>query len=231
VSDTVEFVQPAFYPDLPFTALSGQGERGLRVRGGGTTPIDAVINLAARDASLVGVELPPLITGEVDEQLADTVVALIVRLLQRRAEIYEADTERPLEASMIGVVCAHVSQVNAIRERLPLELADVLVETSDRFQGLERTVMLVYHPLSGRADASVFHLDAGRLCVMASRHRVVCFLVSRAGVEDLLLRYAPSGDRVLGLDEDAEFSGWQAHLTIARRLRERERIVRLLRIA
>jgi len=230
VSDTVDFIQPAFYPELPFTALSAQGERGLRVRVGGAMPVDAAIDLAARGASLVEVELPGLITGEVDEQLADTVVTLIVRLLQRRAEVYDGDTERPIEAGMIGVVCAHVSQVNAIRERLPLELADVLVETADRFQGLERPVMLVHHPLSGRADASVFHLDAGRLCVMASRHRVVCFLVSRAGIEDLLLRYAPSGDRVLGLDEDAEFNGWHAHLTVARRLRERERVVRLARM-
>jgi hypothetical protein len=177
------------------------------------------------------VELPALITGELDERLAETVVTLIVRLLQRSAEIYDGDTERHLEASMIGVVCAHVSQVNAVRERLPAEAADVLVETSDRFQGLERPVMLVYHPLSGRADANAFHLDAGRLCVMASRHRVVCFLITRAGIEDMLLRYAPSGDRVLGLDEDAEFNGWQAHLSIARRLRERNRVVRLPRAA
>lgn len=231
VADTVDFVQPAFYPELPFTALSAPGERGLRVRVGGTTAIDAAIDSAARGASLVQVELPALITGEVDEELAAAVVALIVRLLQRRAEVYEGTKERPVTGDMIGVVCAHVSQVNAIRERLPLELADVLVETSDRFQGLERPVMLVHHPLSGRADASVFHLDAGRLCVMASRHRVVCFLVTRAGIEELLLRYAPSGDRVLGLDEDAEFNGWHAHLTIARRLRECDRIVRLARAA
>ncbi len=132
---------------------------------------------------------------------------------------------------MIVVAGAHVSQVNRIRERLPLDLSEVFVETSDRFQGLERPVMLIYLPLSGRADASVFHLDAGRLCVMASRHRIVCFLVCRAGIEDLLLRYAPSGDRVLGLDEDTEFNGWQAHLTIARRLRERDRIIRLPRAA
>lgn len=231
VPDTVEFIQPAFYPELPFTALSAAGERAVHVRVGGATPVDGAVDLAGRGASLVQVELPALITGEVDEHLADTVVALITRLLQRRVEVRDGDTEQPLEASMIGVVCAHVSQVNAIRERLPMEFSDVLVETSDRFQGLERPVMVVHHPLSGRSDASVFHLDAGRLCVMVSRHRVVCFLVTRAGIEDLLLRYAPSGDRVLGLDEDAEFNGWRAHLTIVRRLRELERVVRLPRMS
>jgi hypothetical protein len=231
VSDTVEFVQPAFYSELPFTALSARGERGLRVPVKGTLPIDAAINLAERGASLVGLELPALITGEVDEELAGTVVNLVARLLQRSTEIYDGETEQRLTAAMIGVTCAHVSQVNAIRERLPVDLSEVLVETSDRFQGLERPVMVVHHPLSGRIDASVFHLDAGRLCVMTSRHRVACFVVSRMGIEDLLLRYAPSGERVLGLDEDAEFSGWSAHLDIARRLRERGRVIHLPRTA
>ena len=229
VPDTVDFVQPAFYPELHFTALSAPGERALRVHVAGATPIDSAIDVAARGASLVQLELPSLTVGEVDEELADTLVALIVRLLRRRTVIREEGTERILEGGMIGVVCAHVSQVNAIRERLPAELGDVLVETSDRFQGLERVVMFVHHPLSGRADASVFHLDAGRLCVMTSRHRIACFVLTRAGIEDMLLRYAPSGDRALGLDEDAEFNGWSAHLGILRRLRERHRVVRLPR--
>jgi hypothetical protein len=100
-----------------------------------------------------------------------------------------------------------------------------LVETSDRFQGLERSVMLVYHPLAGRTDADAFHLDAGRLCVMLSRHRVACVIFARAGIEDLLLRYGPSGDRVLGSDSDAEFEGWRAHLEVQRRLRGLGRMV------
>jgi hypothetical protein len=62
-------------------------------------------------------------------------------------------------------------------------------------------------PLSGRADASEFHLDAGRPCVMLSRHRVACFVVTRGGLEDLLLRHAPAGERVLGVNEDREFEG------------------------
>jgi AAA domain-containing protein len=231
VPDTVDFIQPAFYPELAFTALSARGERGLRVPVRGAMPIDGAIDLAARGASLVALELPAIVTGEVDEELACAVVSLITRLLQRRTELYDGDTEQRITAAMIGVTCAHVSQVNAIRERLPADLSEVLVETSDRFQGLERPVMVIHHPLSGRVDATLFHLDAGRLCVMASRHRIACFVVSRRGVEDLLLRYAPSGERVLGLEEDSEFSGWSAHLFIARRLRERDRVIRLPRVA
>jgi hypothetical protein len=60
---------------------------------------------------------------------------------------------------------------------------------------------------------------------MLSRHRVTCFLVVRDGIEDLLLRYAPSGDRVLGIDGDPEFDGWQAHLSVLERLRRDGRVV------
>jgi hypothetical protein len=231
VADTVRFVQPAFYPELPFAALSDGSDRRLRPATAGTTPLDRIIDLAAQGASLVQVELPPRIAGEVDEELADTVVGFATRLLDRGARVRDDGREYPLTGAAIGVVCAHVSQVNAVRERLPQSLSDVLVETSDRFQGLERPIMLVHHPLSGRADASEFHLDAGRLCVMLSRHRVACFVVARGGLEELLLRYAPSGDRALGLGEDLEFNGWHAHLTITRGLRTADRVMRIARNA
>lgn len=229
VEDTVRFVQPAFYPDLPFTALSNSGGRRLRL----TTPVsgrasaDSALDLVVRGASLCMVELPAKITGEVDEEVAVTIVRMIERLFARRATVIEDSLARNLDPSMIGIVCAHVSQVNAIRERLPANLSDVFVETSDRFQGLERQLMFVHHPLSGRADASTFHLAAGRLCVMMSRHRVACWLVGRAGISDRLLRHAPSGDRTLGIEEDAEFEGWRAHLSILRKLADERRIISL----
>jgi hypothetical protein len=60
---------------------------------------------------------------------------------------------------------------------------------------------------------------------MLSRHRVACFVFTRAGVEDLLLRYAPSGDRALGLDADPEYEGWRAQLMVLQTLRKRGAIV------
>lgn len=227
VPDTVRFVQPAFYPQLEFTALSAPGERRLCVASGTGASLDAPIDLAADGASLLQVELPAEITGEVDDELAETIVSLIRRLMQRRAEIEELGASRRLLPSDIGVVCAHVAQTNAVRERLPRELAGVFVETADRFQGLERPIMLVYHPLSGRSDADTFHLDGGRMCVALSRHRVACFIVSRAGVRDMLLRYAPSGDRVLGIDEDREYEGWRAQVRIAEELQRAGRVLSL----
>jgi hypothetical protein len=225
VPDTVAFVRPAFYPDLPFTSLSAPGERGLATGVSGARPLDRPIDMAARGASLLQLELSSLVTGEVDEALADTIVALIGRLVQRRTVVREQGGERPLKGGMVGVVCAHVSQVNAVRERLPRSLSSVFVETADRFQGLERPVMVVHHPLSGRSDADQFHLDSGRMCVALSRHRVACFVVTRAGVAELLLRYGPTGDRVLGGDEDREYEGWRAQLSIAQALRREGRVV------
>ncbi|MCC6630134.1 MAG: ATP-binding protein [Chloroflexi bacterium] len=227
VADTVWVVQPAFYPELPFTALAAPGERGLVTRVAGATPLDRAIDLAERGASLVQVELPAQIMGEVDEAVADTIVGLIRRLADRGTRVRDDGAERPLDPGMVGVVCAHVAQVNAVRERLPRSFADVLVETADRFQGLERPVILDYHPLSGRADADEFHLDSGRMCVALSRHRVACFVVARAGIKELLLRHAPGGDRVLGSDEDREYEGWRAQVFVVQALRRQGRVVAL----
>lgn len=225
VPDTVELVQPAFYPTLPFRALSTSGERGLVTGVRGTTRLDRVIDLVERGASIVQLELPPEITGEVDEELSQVFIDVVQRLIQRQARLRDGGVEEALEPRMIGVVCAHVSQVNAVRERLPASCSEVLVETADRFQGLERSLMFVYHPLSGRTDGDQFHLDSGRMCVALSRHRIACVVVTRAGIEELLLRYAPSGDRVLGSDEDREYEGWRAQLFVTQELRRRGRVV------
>jgi hypothetical protein len=129
-----------------------------------------------------------------------------------------------LEPGRIGVVCSHVSQVNAVQERLPAHLSEITVETANRFQGLERHLIFVHHPLSGRTDASEFHLDAGRLCVMTSRHRVACVLVARAGIHECLMRHATSGDRVLRSPHDAEYEGWRAHLSLVETMRRERRV-------
>jgi len=103
-------------------------------------------------------------------------------------------------------------------------LSDVFVETANRFQGIERPFMFVHHPLSGRSDATAFHLDAGRLCVMLSRHRIGCWIFGRQGITEQLIRFAPAGDRALGIDEDPEYRGWRAHLTLLAALSRANRL-------
>jgi hypothetical protein len=211
-ADTVSIIQPAFYPDMPFRAMSR--DRSVRFEVAGIMPFDAALDGVAAGASIVMVELPPQITGEADGELAQELVGSIHRLLRRRAWMSDDGRVSQVTAADIGVVCAHVSQVNAVRERLGTDLADVFVETANRFQGIERPFMFVHHPLSGRADATAFHLDAGRLCVMLSRHRIGCWIFGRQGIAEQLIRFAPAGDRALGIDEDPEYQGWRAHLTL-----------------
>ncbi len=226
--DTVRFVQPAFYPDLPFQAFSKPGDRRLTAETGTGQGIDAVIDVALAGASIVSLELPEDITSQSDPVAADAIATLIIRLKERKGRVVEDGHERLLRPSDVGVVCAHVSQVTAVTERMPPELSDILVETADRYQGLERDVMVVHHPLSGRADASEFHMDVGRLCVMLTRHRVACFVVSRGGVEGVLQRYKPNADRVLNIEKDREFAGWRAHSQLLGALRAERRMIPVL---
>ncbi|MBR0863482.1 hypothetical protein JQ614_17225 [Bradyrhizobium diazoefficiens] len=210
--DTVRLIQPAFYPDMPFRAMSR--DRSVRFDVAGIMPFDAALDAAAAGASIVMVELPAQITGEADGDLAQELVASLARLLRRRAWMSDDGQVSEVTPDKIGVVCAHVSQVNAVRERLGRAMADVFVETANRFQGIERPFMFVHHPLSGRADATAFHLDAGRLCVMLSRHRIACWVFGRQGISQQLMRFSPLGDRALGIDHDPEYRGWRAHLTL-----------------
>jgi hypothetical protein len=207
---------------MPFVALCGSRVLSLSARG--LTPLDAALDVAAAGASITQVQLPAAIVGEVDDELAACMVTAIRRLIERGGMVSDDCAPRRITPEMIGVSCAHVSQVNAIRERLGSNFNSVFVETANRFQGLERQIMFVYHPLSGRADATEFHLDAGRLCVMLSRHRVACFVFARDGITRQLLRYAPTGDRVLGAMDDPEYRGWRAHLTLMEALTLRGRI-------
>ena len=210
VAGTVAVVQPAFYADLPFEALCGPGERGLALRGAGDPALD---RLAAGE-SLVWRGSPPGLPGVHDPELADTLVGLVAELFDRGAEVWDHEGRGPLRPEDVGVVCAQVAQVAAVRERLPAAWSRVLVETADRFQGLERRVMLVWHPLSGRADVSAFHLDSGRLCVMLSRHRIAAVVVGREGIDARLGRAVPQSDRALGVEGDPVYEGWRAHRTV-----------------
>lgn len=213
IQDTVGLIQPAFYPDMPFIAMDLA--RPLTFDTPGIAPMDTPLDAVAGGQSLVMVELPPMIAGEVDSDLAEAIVQTIGRVLARGARTHDDQGRAiPVTTEMIGVSCAHVAQVNAVRERLGPALAAVFVETANRFQGLERPLMFVQHPLSGRADATGFHLDAGRLCVLLSRHRVACWMFGREGVSRQLRRYAPTGDRSLGISDDPEFNGWRGNMTL-----------------
>ena len=96
-----------------------------------------------------------------------------------------------MTAADVAVVVPHVTQAAAIRALLS-EHPDVLVGTANSLQGLERPAVVVLHPLAGYRTAEPFNLDAGRACVMLSRHRAHMSVVIDSATASVLAHGAPS---------------------------------------
>jgi superfamily I DNA and/or RNA helicase len=111
-------------------------------------------------------------------------------------------------APRIVVGTAHRDQAQAVRAALrQAGVTGVTVDTANSLQGREFDVTIVWHPLSGRRDATAFHLESGRLCVLTTRHRHACVVVARAGIPELLDAH-PSTDPVY-LNAPVKFpDGW-----------------------
>lgn len=183
-------VQEAFYPFTPFQSGTGAAERNvvMRVPGLRPTPVDEVIAMAA-DTGWGFYELPHRNTLRTDEEAVAATADIAARLLQRGTETYceHARGGRLLTADRIAVGAAHRDQVAVLgREPRARAAADIRVDTANRLQGAEFDITVILHPLSGRIDATAFHLESGRLCVLASRHRHACIVVGRQGIPELL---------------------------------------------
>ncbi|MEW2158426.1 AAA domain-containing protein [Streptomyces sp. NPDC007189] len=215
-------VSDAFYPYTPFRSGTGHGDRRLAfaVPSDGSGP-DRVIDEAAESGWGL-LELPARHTPRTDPEAVRAVAAVVRRLLDRggAAVSERSDDPTPLTADRVAVGTAHRDQAAAIRAALAeLGVADVTVDTANRLQGREYDVTVVLHPLSGRPDATAFHLETGRLCVLASRHRHACIVVCRAGVGDLLDAY-PSTEPVQ-LGTLVKFpDGWEANHAVLAHLAE-----------
>ena len=106
---------------------------------------------------------------------------------------------RDLDPSDIGIVSTHRTMNTRLHHELPTALQHIVrVDTPERWQGLEKKVMIAIHPLSGVTDPSAFELETGRLCVMASRHQSGLILVSRDHVSDTLRRHIVSAEQPVG---------------------------------
>ncbi|WP_405092627.1 AAA family ATPase [Micromonospora sp. NBC_01392] len=208
-------VSAAFYPFTGFRAGTGPADRALTFTGAGPgDAYDASVELAAATGWALH-ELPARHTVRTDAEAATACAELALRVLARGAVAISeaAPGGAPVTADRIAVGAAHRDQVAAIRSRLGTAGAGVTVDTANRLQGREYDVTIVLHPLSGRRDATAFHLESGRLCVLASRHRHACVVVARAGIGELLDAY-PSTERV-HLDVPVKFpDGWEANQTV-----------------
>ncbi|MFE5945623.1 AAA domain-containing protein [Streptomyces sp. NPDC056480] len=215
-------VSDAFYPFTPFRSGTGHGDRRLSFSAvsDGSGP-DRVLDEAAESGWGL-LELPARHTPRTDPEAVGAVAVVVRRLLDRggAAVSERSETAVPLTPDRVAVGTAHRDQAAAIRAALAeLGVTGVTVDTANRLQGREYDVTVVLHPLSGRPDATAFHLETGRLCVLASRHRHACIVVCRAGVTDLLDAHPSTEPVQLGVAVSFP-DGWEANHAVLSHLAE-----------
>jgi len=207
-------VSSAFYPFASFDAGTQQSQRALQLGEGRICTDDQALDRAAADGWAY-VELPEKLTVRTDTEIASRLASLVQRLLDRGADVIDEldPAGRQLDPSDVAVVAAHNDQVHAVRYALTEYGVDpdtLVVSTANKVQGREYQIVLVWHPLAGRRDATAFHLESGRMCVMLSRHRQACIVVGRVGAHRLLAEF-PDADPIF-LDEPEKFpDGWEAN--------------------
>ncbi|MCM2392182.1 AAA domain-containing protein [Streptomyces albipurpureus] len=215
-------VSQAFYPYTPFRSGTGPEDRKLSfgVVGDGSAH-DRVIDEAAWSGWGL-LELPARHTPRTDPEAVRAVAQVVRRLLDRGgvATGTAGATPAPVTADRVAVGTAHRDQAAAVRAALAeLGVTDVTVDTANRLQGREFDVTVVLHPLSGRPDATAFHLETGRLCVLTSRHRHACIVVCRAGVAELLDEHPSTEPVQLGVTVKFP-DGWEANHAVLSHLAE-----------
>jgi hypothetical protein len=219
----------AFYPFTPFEAGSGPQDRAMKVSDTGSAPaggvaadgfrgfVDQAIDLAAETGWAL-FELPARHTVRTDTEALEACARLAARLVRREAVVFDPAYAggRTVTADRIAIGAAHRDQAAGIRAALDRHGADlnaVTVDTANRLQGREYDVCIVLHPLSGRRDATAFHLETGRLCVLLSRHRHACIVVARAGIPDLLDAHPHTDPVHIGVPVKFP-DGWEAHQAV-----------------
>ncbi|MGI5179500.1 AAA family ATPase [Dactylosporangium sp. CA-152071] len=223
-STAAPVVSEAFYPFTGFTSGTGPGDRSLTfaTHAFGSSPLDSTLAMAVSTGWALH-ELPARHSMRTDEEVARACAGTAMRLLERGAV---AVSEKSLDgaqvtAGRIAIGTAHRDQAAAVRQFLPSD-SGITVDTANRLQGREYDVTVVWHPLSGRRDATAFHLESGRLCVLTSRHRHACIVVARSGISELLDAH-PSTGRMY-LNEIVKFpDGWEANQAVMSHL-ERHRV-------
>ncbi|MFI1815143.1 AAA domain-containing protein [Streptomyces sp. NPDC020422] len=217
----VPLISEAFY-STPFRAGTAETDRTLTFTVTGMrTLTDKVIEHAARTGWAL-LELPARITHHLDSEAHHAILDIAERLMVRGTIATCEDNPQGhlLRPDDIAIGTVHRRQVQHIRllqARHYPRLHGITVDTANKLQGSERRITLVLHPLSGRRDASTFHLEAGRLCVLTSRHRHACIIVGRAGIGELLETH-PSNSPTYPGPATKVPDGWEAHHTVLEHL-------------
>jgi hypothetical protein len=210
-----------FYPvDHEFGAAIADGVRTMRLGratavGARERTLDEALALAAR-CGWAYVEQSASQTLVADPDTAQLLVDLVARLCHRTARLGCERHARGVELApgRIAVAVSHNDQKNLVRGMLDnAGLVDVMVNTANKLQGLEFDLTVCWHPLAGLDEADAFHLEAGRLCVMCTRHRHACIVVGRSGDRELVEGLPPSTPAYpdAGADTDDVLRGWEVH--------------------
>jgi hypothetical protein len=219
-SHAASLISDAFY-DVPFAAGTHPQDRRIRR---GVTPLHRgrvadTVNTATR-TGWAYLELDDMPMPQADPGVVEAIVDVVKGLIEADLTVEDERGTRRLQPSNIAVGVTHRDQRDHVRTglqtagaRTGLALNEVVVDTANVLQGREFEIVVVWHPLSGRRDASEFHLDAGRLCVLLSRHRHACIVVSRGGIREQLAGHAPTEPVWLG-ETAPVLDGWHAHLTV-----------------
>lgn len=218
-------ISDAFY-ETPFEAGVPDGVRSLRLPlAAVTTAEEAALRTAAAGGWAL-LSLPDLLMPQSDPGAVASLAAVVATALDSRAVAQDEHGERPLAASDIAVGVTHRNQraqvaaaVHAVCAERGLPAGSVVVDTANRLQGRQYELVVAWHPLSSRRDASAFHLEAGRLCVLLSRHRQACIVVSRGGLREQLEAH-PSTDPVWLGEQLPVVDGWSAHLALLDHLQQ-----------
>lgn len=217
--ESVAFVRP-FY-DFDFAAYVPLGTRGVHLSNGWGDALAVGRPLAVTIPTPA--HGPPI---EVDHEIAAAAAEVVGALLAGPATLRLGDDQRPLTPTDIGVTSSHRVMNSAIAAALGRRTSQIRVDTPERWQGLERPVMVAVHPLSGVTEPTAFDLETGRLCVMASRHQAAFIILTRDHVGATLRNYVPSAEQAPGRP-DKVGRGHDAHLRFWNQLRDAGSVVSL----
>ena len=181
-----------------------------------TAALDATLDTAAMTGWAL-CELPGAQTRAADPEIARAIIEIIVRLSERGCTL---ECERhpegvALAAERIAIAVAHTDQKLLLRALCDAAgFPGVIVNTANQLQGLEFDLTISWHPLAGLGRPDEFHLEAGRLCVMCTRHRHACIVVGRRSDRELLEGVAPAIPVYPGAYQNDAPQGWDVHRAV-----------------
>lgn len=223
--DTTAFVQPAFYPNLPFKSIRSPRWITYTKKTEPGTP-ESLLSFLGEGKEIVVGRLPGGASQQDLHTLAETAASLVKAAIQNGFVEFENENGEKVKKALtqkdVGVVCAHVAHVTSVQAALGGDYSQVVVDTAERWQGAECELVFVWDPMAGKIDLTDFSKDAGRMCVMLSRHRAGCVLLTQENVDELLAFTAAGKDRVLSSEiEDPSHVAWRSQTTLREALKGR----------